>query len=75
MARTADPDSATAQFYINVKDNDFLDKSKDPDNHGYCVFGKVTEGMDVVEKIWNVKAKNEVPETDVVIKSVKVVEK
>jgi peptidyl-prolyl cis-trans isomerase B (cyclophilin B) len=75
MARTADPDSATSQFYINVKDNDFLDKAKDPDNVGYCVFGKVTEGMDVVEKIWGVKTKDDVPVTDVLIKSIRVVEK
>jgi len=75
MARTNQLDSATSQFYINVKDNDFLDKAKDPDNVGYCVFGKVTEGMDVVEKIWGVKTKDDVPVTDVLIKSIRVVEK
>jgi cyclophilin family peptidyl-prolyl cis-trans isomerase len=53
MARTDDPDSATAQFYINVADNDFLDKSND--SPGYAVFGKVIEGMDVVDKIKAVK--------------------
>src|SRR5262249_29662367 len=52
MARTNEPDSATSQFYINVKDNDFLDKAKDPDNVGYCVFGKVVEGMEIVDKIF-----------------------
>ncbi|MDO3384014.1 peptidylprolyl isomerase [Gilvimarinus algae] len=52
MARTNDPHSATAQFFINVKDNDFLNHSgKNAQGWGYCVFGKVTEGMDVVEKI------------------------
>lgn len=50
MARTADPHSATAQFYINVADNDFLDYPGQ-DGWGYAVFGKVTEGMDVVNKI------------------------
>jgi cyclophilin family peptidyl-prolyl cis-trans isomerase len=49
MARTPDPDSATAQFFINVKDNPMLDRSGA--NAGYCVFGKVIEGMDVVDKI------------------------
>ncbi|QKX18063.1 peptidylprolyl isomerase [Microbulbifer sp. YPW1] len=52
MARTMDPHSATAQFFINVNDNDFLNfRSKDAQGWGYCVFGKVTEGMDVVNKI------------------------
>lgn len=52
MARTTDPHSATAQFFINLKDNDFLNhKSKDMQGWGYCVFGKVSEGMDVVDKI------------------------
>ncbi|WP_020210573.1 peptidylprolyl isomerase [Gilvimarinus chinensis] len=55
MARTNDPHSATAQFFINVKDNDFLNHSgKNAQGWGYCVFGKVTNGMDVVEKIKNV---------------------
>ncbi len=52
MARTSDPHSATAQFFINVVDNDFLDFTADSANGwGYCVFGKVVEGMDVVDKI------------------------
>lgn len=52
MARTADPDSATAQFFINLIDNQFLNyTSPDPEQIGYCVFGKVTGGMDVVQKI------------------------
>jgi peptidyl-prolyl cis-trans isomerase B (cyclophilin B) len=49
MARTNDPHSATAQFFINVKDNHFLDhKNPSPDGWGYCVFGRVIEGMDTV---------------------------
>jgi cyclophilin family peptidyl-prolyl cis-trans isomerase len=51
MARTGDPDSATSQFFIKVKDNDFLDKAKMADLGGYCVFGRVIDGMDVVDEI------------------------
>jgi peptidyl-prolyl cis-trans isomerase A (cyclophilin A) len=51
MARTSVPDSATAQFFINVRDNDFLDAANARDGHGYAVFGRVTAGMDVVDKI------------------------
>jgi peptidyl-prolyl cis-trans isomerase A (cyclophilin A) len=51
MARTSDPNSATAQFFINVKDNTMLDQPNSRDGNGYAVFGKVTEGMDVVDKI------------------------
>ena len=51
MARTADPDSATAQFFINVVDNAFLDKATARDGNGYAVFARVIEGMDVVDKI------------------------
>ena len=59
MARTRDPHSATAQFFINLVDNDFLDHSQPTlDGWGYCVFGKVTEGMDVVDKIAKVKTKS-----------------
>src|ERR1700730_12564586 len=55
MARTGDPHSATAQFFINLKDNGFLNyQSKSPSGWGYTVFGKVVEGMDVVDKIANV---------------------
>ena len=50
MARTGNPDSATSQFFINVKDNDNLNAPQ-PDGHGYTVFGKVTKGMEVVDKI------------------------
>ena len=52
MARTNVPDSATAQFFINIKDNAFLDAANSPDGHGYAVFGSVLSGMDVVDKIW-----------------------
>ena len=51
MARTMDPNSATAQFFINVKDNPFLDQPNSRDGNGYAVFGKVVSGMDVVDKI------------------------
>lgn len=51
MARTSDPNSATSQFFINVKDNDFLNQAQSRDGNGYAVFGKVIEGMDVVDKI------------------------
>ncbi|MEO6897390.1 MAG: peptidylprolyl isomerase [Caldimonas sp.] len=51
MARTQDPNSATAQFFINVKDNDFLNQANSRDGNGYAVFGKVIQGMDVVDKI------------------------
>jgi cyclophilin family peptidyl-prolyl cis-trans isomerase len=56
MARTADIHSATSQFFINTVDNSFLDhRSKSPDKFGYCVFGQVTSGMDVVDKIEGVQ--------------------
>jgi cyclophilin family peptidyl-prolyl cis-trans isomerase len=76
MARTNVPDSATSQFYINVVNNAMLDKANAQDGVGYAVFGKVTEGMDVVDKIKAVKtgAKNghrDVPVEDVMIKTVR----
>ena len=59
MARTRDPHSATAQFFINTVDNGFLNfSSPDVNGYGYCVFGKVVEGMDVVDKIAKVKTKS-----------------
>lgn len=76
MARTQDPHSATSQFFINVKDNSFLNyKSKSLDGWGYCVFGKVTDGMDVVNKIKGVATTTksfhqDVPVEDVVINKV-----
>ena len=51
MARTSDPNSATSQFFINVKDNDFLNQPQSRDGNGYAVFGKVISGMEVVDKI------------------------
>jgi peptidyl-prolyl cis-trans isomerase B (cyclophilin B) len=77
MARTNVVDSATAQFFINVKDNDFLDhRSTSADAFGYAVFGQVIDGMDVVQKIEKVKTRNsgmhqDVPVDPVLINSVK----
>ncbi|MFZ1500051.1 MAG: peptidylprolyl isomerase [Giesbergeria sp.] len=78
MARTGAPDSATAQFFINVKDNAMLNAPQ-PDGHGYAVFGKVVEGTDVVDKIRAVATSNKgpyqnVPNTPVTINSATVVE-
>jgi cyclophilin family peptidyl-prolyl cis-trans isomerase len=75
-ARTSDPDSAAAQFFINLKDNAFLDGDPATKKPGYSVFGKVTAGMDVVDQIAKLKTGNQgglndVPVTAVVIKSVK----
>ena len=76
MARTNDPNSATAQFFINVKDNGFLNKAQAKDGVGYAVFGRVMEGMDVVDKIKVVATdRQDVPVEDVVIKSIRRVEK
>jgi peptidyl-prolyl cis-trans isomerase A (cyclophilin A) len=61
MARTNVPDSATAQFFINIKDNAFLDAANARDGNGYAVFGKVVSGMDVVDKIWAVPTGNKGP--------------
>lgn len=78
MARTNDPHSATAQFFINVKDNTFLNHTaKNGSGWGYCVFGKVTEGMDVVNKIKGVKTGSkgfhqDVPKEAVIIQRVSV---
>jgi len=80
MARTNDPHSATSQFFINLKDNSFLDHTaKDPQGWGYAVFGKVTEGMDVVEAIAAVRTGNagyhqDVPVEDIVIEKVNLLE-
>lgn len=77
MARTSVPDSATAQFFINLKDNAFLDAANTPDGTGYAVFGKVVSGMDVVDKIWAVPTGNKgsyqnVPVTPVTIRKASV---
>ena len=80
MARTADPHSASSQFFINVKDNDFLNfSSPTTSGWGYCVFGKVVEGMDVVDKIKAVRTAGraghqDVPVEDVIIERIEVVE-
>lgn len=79
MARTQDPNSATSQFFINVKDNDFLNHSaKNMQGWGYTVFGKVTSGMDVVKKIEGVPTGRfgmhaDVPKEAVVINSAKII--
>jgi peptidyl-prolyl cis-trans isomerase B (cyclophilin B) len=80
MARTNDPNSATSQFFINLKDNGFLDHtSPTPQGWGYAVFGKVTDGMDTVSSIEGVKTGSnhghqDVPMEDVVITKVTIVE-
>ena len=80
MARTGDPHSATAQFFINVADNAFLDfKSESTQGWGYCVFGYVVEGMDVVDKIKAVpttsrRGHQDVPVDDVLIERVEILE-
>ena len=66
MARTSDPHSATAQFFINVADNDFLNHTAPtPQGWGYCVFGRVTEGRDVVDRIKKVRTGSRAPHQDV----------
>ena len=81
MARTSDPHSATAQFFINVKDNDFLNySSPTPQGWGYAVFGQVIEGMDVVNQIKGVPTgrfgyHSDVPVTPIVINTAKIINK
>lgn len=77
MARTPDPNSATAQFFINVADNSRLDAGQAADGHGYAVFGKVVEGMDVVDKIRGLATgrrgfHSDVPLEPVIIQSAKI---
>ncbi len=77
MARTNDPHSASAQFFINVKDNDFLNYAG-PNNWGYCVFGKVSDGTDVVDAIRKVRTGSkgfhgDVPVEDVIIEKAEIV--
>ena len=76
MARTSDPDSATSQFFINHKDNDFLNyRGPSPDQIGYAVFGKVTEGMDVIQTVGTTPtARGDRPLEDVVMESVTITE-
>jgi cyclophilin family peptidyl-prolyl cis-trans isomerase len=76
MARTGDPDSATAQFFINVKANPHLDRKSGPGNEGYAVFGIVVDGIDVVDAIRAVETgPKDVPVKQVVIKSIRLIEK
>jgi peptidyl-prolyl cis-trans isomerase B (cyclophilin B) len=78
MARTSDPHSASAQFFINVSDNGFLDhRTPTNDGWGYCVFGRVTDGMDTVQKIAKLKTTrrmghDDVPVDDVIIEKVEI---
>lgn len=80
MARTMDPHSATAQFFINVEDNGFLDHSgKNAEGWGYCAFGKVVEGMDTVNKIRATRttmsaSHQDVPQDDIIIEKAEVLE-
>jgi peptidyl-prolyl cis-trans isomerase B (cyclophilin B) len=78
MARTNDPNSATAQFFVNHKDNDFLNYTG-PGNPGYAVFGKVTDGMDVVDAIAEVETgssgfHDDVPTETITIESAEVIQ-
>lgn len=73
MARTSAPHSASSQFFINVKDNLFLDKSQAADGHGYCVFGKVTNGLDVLDSIKSVPTGNKAGHGDVPLSDVKII--
>jgi peptidyl-prolyl cis-trans isomerase B (cyclophilin B) len=79
MARTMEPHSASCQFFINVNDNTFLDfKNETPQGWGYCVFGQVTSGMEVVNQIKGVATGNiaghaDVPKEDVIIESIEIV--
>jgi peptidyl-prolyl cis-trans isomerase A (cyclophilin A) len=73
MARTGDPDSATAQFFINVVDNSGLNRPS-PDGHGYCVFGKVVQGMDVVDQIRSVPTGSQGGMQDVPTEPIEIIE-
>lgn len=70
MARTSDPNSATAQFFINLKHNAFLDQANSSDGNGYAVFGRVVEGMDTVDKIKAVPTGNKGPHQNVPLEPV-----
>ena len=74
MARTAVVDSATSQFFINVKDNGFLDfRAPNPQGFGYCVFGEVVEGMDVVDKIKGARTGVQAGMSDVPVETIEIV--
>ncbi len=73
MARTSDVDSATSQFFINTVDNSFLDfRGKNPQEYGYCVFGEVTTGMDVIDKIEQAKTGNRGMHGDVPVETIEI---
>ncbi len=75
MARTMDPHSASAQFFINVADNSFLDfKAPTSQHYGYCVFAEVTEGMDIVDKIKGVRTGSKNGHQDVPVENVLILE-
>jgi peptidyl-prolyl cis-trans isomerase A (cyclophilin A) len=80
MARTGDPDSATSQFFINLENNQFLNyQSPAPDLIGYCVFGRVLKGMDVVREIGitptgNVAGYSDVPKSPILIQQIKIIQ-
>ncbi len=80
MARTSDPHSATAQFFINLSDNHFLDhRAKTADGYGYCVFGQVTEGMPALEAMAKAKTgrfqgHDDVPLEDIVLTRVEFID-
>lgn len=80
MARTSDPDSASSQFFINLSDNTFLDhKDSSAQGYGYCVFGKVSDGMDIVKEIaqcstGRLHGHDDVPEIEIVIESASIIE-
>ena len=73
MARTSDPHSATSQFFINVRNNDFLNRERAQDGVGYAVFGRVTDGMDVVKKIELVRTGSRGMHKDVPVEAVTIV--
>lgn len=73
MARTSDPDSATSQFFINVRNNDFLNRDRAQDGVGYAVFGRVVEGMDVVRKIEQVRTGSRGGHKDVPVDPISIV--
>ena len=72
MARTSVPDSASSQFFINTKDNFFLDKKASQDGVGYCVFGRVVNGLDVVDKIGTVATARTAGYSDVPVEAVEI---
>ena len=74
MARTSVPDSATSQFFVNTKDNGFLNRDQSSDGAGYAVFGEVTDGFDVVDKIGKVDTGNKGGHGDVPVETIEILE-